>query len=282
MTKYFMEQNHSDNNPQSAAPEPEVVAETAHTTVAAQPVADVASPVHATHKKRNTIVALLITAMLLVGVVYVMEKQGRIDTNLFGGVSALFKSSVSVATVNGEKISQEQLDISTSQLQQAAVLQGVDVSSPAAQADIRTQALDVLVNTELLTQAAAERGIAVSAEDVAARIAEIEIEVGGKEVLESRMNELGIGTEQLQSDVESEMVIALLLKEIFAEAAIEVTEAEVSEIYDAALASGADIPALEEVRPQVEQQIRQSKEQEAVDAFLEAQKAAATVDISEA
>ncbi len=277
-----MEQNHSDKTPQTSTPEPAVVAETAHTTAAAQPAADLVAPVHTTNKKRNTIVALLITAMLLVGVVYVMEKQGRIDTNLFGGVNAMFKGNASVATVNGEKISQEQLDISTSQLEQAAAVQGVDITSPAAQAEIRTQALDVLVNTELLTQAAAERDITVSAEDVAARIAEIEIEVGGKEVLESRMSELGIGTEQLQSDVESEMIIALLLDVIFAEAAIEVTDEEVSEIYDAALASGADIPALEEVRPQVELQIRQSKEQEAVDTFLEEQKAAATVDISEA
>lgn len=255
----------------------EVVNEPTTDNVVQTPVVESKS----TKKTRNIVVALLIAAMLVAGVLYVAEKQGRIDTNVFGSISRMLHGNEAVATVNGTKITRNQLDVGVAQLNQAASLQGADVESADVKESIRTQALDVLINTELLIQAAHERGLDVSDEEVSDRIEQITNEVGGVDVLQDRMKELGITDDTLESDVRNEMLIQQFLDQLFAESEIVVTDEEVNDIYDAAVASGADVPALEDVRPQVEESIRSSKQQDVIDSFLEQTKADATIEVVE-
>ncbi|MCA9367728.1 SurA N-terminal domain-containing protein [Candidatus Kaiserbacteria bacterium] len=263
---------------------------TVEPTTSETPVETVAEPVmttatdttHTSSKKtRNTVVALLIAAMLVAGVLYVAEKQGRIDTNVFGSVSRMMHGNEAVATVNGTKITRNQLEVGMAQLNQAAALQGADTESVDVQETIRNQALDVLINTELLIQAAHNRGLSVSDDEVTDRIEQIKTEVGGEDVLHDRMKELGITDDTLKSDVKNEILIQQFLDQLFAESDISVTDEEVNTIYDSAVASGAEVPALEEVRDQVEESIRSTKQQDVIDAFITQTKASSTIDIVE-
>lgn len=219
-------------------------------------------------------IAAVIIALMMAGVWYVLERDGRVTTSIFTGDGAgLFRSGSEVAAgpaaiVNGVTLTAERLQPSIDQITQNAVMQGADPADPEVAVLIRQQALEMLINTELLMQAAAADGIEVSDEEVAARLAQIEEQVGGPEALELELADAGVSVAQLRDDIVTEITIQTLLTQVVGEGAIEVTEAEIVELYDAAGGEAAGIPPLSEVRDQVIAQIQQTKEQDIVQEYL--------------
>jgi FKBP-type peptidyl-prolyl cis-trans isomerase (trigger factor) len=248
-----------------------------------EPVIETTAPATAVTNKKSKlkvyVAAVLLAAVIILGVLFVLEKEGRSSTNIFGALIASQEANKTVALVNGEEIKNSDLLTSIQQFTQVAAAQGVDTSSAAAQTDIKTQALDVLVNTRLLKQDATNKGYSVSDEVANERLETIKTEIGGEEVLTQRMTELGIKMEQLKRDIKDELLIQQLLDAIFLEANISVSEAEILEFYNNAGGAEAGLPALEVVRPQVEAQIKGSKEQAAIDAYLNNLKTTAQIEI---
>ncbi|MCA9359686.1 SurA N-terminal domain-containing protein [Candidatus Kaiserbacteria bacterium] len=224
-------------------------------------------------------VALVVVAVVIVGVIYLLEKEGRSSTNFFGSYIAAQEEKRVVATVNGQDIINKDLNTSVEQFRQMADSQGVDTTNADVQSEIRSQALDVLINTGLLKQAAQERGLSISDEEVTNRLEEIKAEIGGEEVLNERMESLGIGADKLQSDIKDELLIQALLDQVFAEANIEVTEEEIAAIYEQAGGGDAGLPSLEEVSAQIEAQLLSSKEQEVIDGYLSELRDGAEINI---
>lgn len=209
-----------------------------------------------------------IAVVIVIAAFYGMEHSGKLNTQLFSGVDRFFSSHKTVATVNENKISQYDLTVSIEQITAGAEAQGVDVTSPEVQADIQSQAIDMLVNTELLKQEATVRGITIDDEAVQARLDELAVQVGGNEALEERMKEFNVTTAILRRDIKNELTIQTLLDQVFAEADISVSEEEVTKLYEDAGGVDAGLPALEEVREQIEAQVTSSKEQEIVTNFV--------------
>lgn len=224
--------------------------------------------------------AILAVAVILVGVLYLLEKEGRSSTGIFDSLLEQQDAGVVVAVVNGEEIVNADLATSIGQFSQAATAQGVDTSTPEAQAEIRGQALEVLINTELLRQQANAEGIEVTSEEAAERLAEIEAEIGGAEVLAERMETLGVDTEQLRADIREELLIQRLLDSVFESSDIEVTEEEIEEVYAQAGGAEADLPPLEEVREQIVTQIETSKEQQIIEEYITELRAEAAIETS--
>lgn len=227
------------------------------------------------------VTAVVIVVLIILGVLYQLEKEGRSSTHLFTTLIERQEANKAVATVNNETIKNSELQTSIQQFTQMATAQGVDTTSAETQAEIKKQALEVLINTTLLKQEASSRGISVTDEEVTERLTAIKDELGGEEVLAGRMAELGIDQEKLQSDVKDELTIQKLLDQVFAEANIQVTEEEIASVYEGAGGTEAGLPALEEVRPQIEAQITSSKEQGAIDDFLSTLKEKATIETKE-
>lgn len=257
----------------------------ADTTPLETPAPANAAPVREEPKKKKPLMmivaAVLIVVITLLVVLFLLEKEGRSSTGIFNSYFASQEAGMVVATVNGTELTNGDLATSIEQFNQAAVAQGVDTTDPQVQADIKSQSLEVLINTELLKQEAVEQGIEVTEAQAIERLAEIETEIGGAEVLDERMAALGLTREQLQDDIQDEILIQSLLDNVFAEANIAVTDEEIQEVYDAAGGVDAGLPALAEVKDQVEAQIRSSKEQEAIDAYLAELKAGAEIEIVE-
>lgn len=262
------------NTPINDAPAVEPVVETPEPVI---PVAAEAEP--ASKVWVGYVAAIVIVLMILAGVLYEMEKQGRTSIGIFDSMILSQEANKVVATVNGTDITNSELNTSIQQFSQAAAAQGVDLTDPNALGEIRTQSLDVLINTQLLKQAAVEQGIEVTDEVVEARLVEIETQIGGPEVLAERMATLQIDADKLQRDIYDELLIQGLLEQLFAEAVIEVTDEEVAAVYESAGGLEAGLPALEEVRPQVEEQIRSTKEQEIIDGYLTELKTSAEIEI---
>lgn len=228
--------------------------------------------------KRYTIAAVALVIVGLLGLIYIMEAQGKLTTNIFSGVRTELSKYQAAATVNGEKISEHDLGISVAQLATGAAAQGVDITDPATKTELRTQAIDMLVNTELLRQEAGARGIAVSDEDVTARLDTLKEDVGGEEVLKERMAQFNIDEKTLIRDIKNELTIQALLDQVFKEKEITVTDEEVAEFYEQAGGAEAGLPALAEVRTQIETQIKTTKEQQVVTTFLEELRGKATIE----
>lgn len=239
------------------------------------------SDVATTKKKpiKAYVAAVVVVAVILLGVVYLLEKEGRSSTNIFADLIARQQANMAVATVNGAVITNDRLVQGMQQFNQMAESQGVDINDPMVQENIKSDTLDLLINTELLKQAAAERGMEATEEEVTARIAEVEEQMGGVELLDQRMAELGITKERLRSDIADELLISELLEALFAEANFEVTEEEMQEFYDANGGAEAGLPPLEEIAEQIKAQLASMKEQGVVDDYLTELKELATIEI---
>lgn len=227
---------------------------------------------------KYTILAAVLVLIGLLGFTYMMEKEGRIETGLFDGIGNLTASYTAVAKVNDEKITKKELNVSMSQLELGAAAQGVDIADPKIKEQIQTQALDMLINTALLKQEAEARGIKITAEDVDNRLTTLKEEIGGEEVLMERMMQFGVDEKTLRRDIENELTIQSLLDQVFAEKGLEVTEEEVVAFYDEAGGAAGGLPKLEEVRAQIEAQLKSSKEQEAVTGYIEELRSKATIE----
>lgn len=224
---------------------------------------------------RNYAVATVVIALMGGGLWLALESQGRVETNFLG----TFSSRSAVATVNGVKITREAYQKNREQVQLSAQQQGVDISDPAVLAEIDTQAVQTLINTELLTQEAANRGIAVSDEDIQARYDEIIEQVGGTEALMTRMTELSLTEEGLRADIAGELLIQALFAEVIDVTTIEVTDEEIQAVYEQVSAQQETDVAFEEVRDLIRSNLQLSKEQTLVSEYIESLRTAADIEI---
>ena len=207
-----------------------------------------------------------------------MERNGQINTGILDSFEQARLEGEVVATVDGE-ITAYDLAISQEQISAAARAQGVDLTDPASQQSIRDQAIEMLVNTELLRQEAERRGLSVTEEEVTARYETLVSEVGGEEVLAERMGEFGVSEDILFRDIRNELTIQKLLDEVFAETEISVSDEDIAAFYESAGGVDAGLPPLEEVRDQIEQQLMSSEEQTVITNFVENLREEASVDI---
>lgn len=222
---------------------------------------------------------IVILLVIIVGVVYQLEKEGRSSTTFFSEMISDQVANEVIATVNGETISNADLSTSIEQFNQVAIAQGIDTTLPDVQVEIESQALNVLINTTLLKQEANERGLSVSDEAVAERLEVIQQEIGGEEVLAARMEELGIDNDRLSRDVKDEILIQLLLDEVFAENEITASEEEIAVLYESAGGEAGGLPPFAEVADQVEAEVIAAKEQTVIDTFLSELKEVSEIDI---
>ncbi len=191
----------------------------------------------------------------------------------------LHERNNTVAVVNGYKISKTEYANSVAMITQNATMQGVDVTDPAIQSEINNQAVSILVNNALLIGGAKAAGIALDEAKVQSEYDALVSELGGEETLKTRMAEVGLTEEKLRSNI-SERIIA----DAFIEAetdieSIAVTDAEVEEFLASIQTEGAELPPLEEIRPQIESQILGQKRQAVVDEFLAKLRETAEIDI---
>ena len=226
--------------------------------------------------------AIATVMIAIIGMVlwYGLEKQERVKTGVFDKIEGLVKTTKPVATVNGVKISKEQYEKNREQIIASAKQQGLDVSDTKVQSEIDTQAIDVLVNTELLRQAAKTAGVVVTPEQIESRYQEIVTSVGGVDELAQKMTELNVDENSLRSDIEGEILIKTYLADAVDISSIKIEESEIKTAYENASSTGSNLPPLEEVASQIEAQLKAVKEQDLIKTFIETLKEKAEIEIT--
>ena len=231
----------------------------------------------------NFIVSLLAILAVVAGLWYALERTGVVPTSVltstFGHTPAETGENRPVAVVNGTNITASEFNEALEQNLQAAQQQGADPNNPQIMATIESQALDSLINSELLRQAALGAEISVSEEDIDARITEIEAELGGAEELAARMEEIGIDMATLREDIENELLIQTLLESELELDAIVVNDEDVTAFYEQAGGEEGGLPPLADVEEQIESQLRLQEEQQLVQEFLSELRNAADIEV---
>lgn len=171
-----------------------------------------------------------------------------------------------VAEVNGEEVTKEDfVPFYEASFQQAAMQAQASGEDPDEEA-LKEQAVDDLVDTELLAQEAESRGIEISDQDVDDELAALAEQNGMKsaEELLKAVEAQGLTEDQARSQIETQVLIEQLVAD--ETGPIEPTDKELRALYEQARKqqeqsgqSGQEFPTFEKVRSQL---VEQAKAQE--------------------
>lgn len=193
---------------------------------------------------------------------------------LLAAPSAL--AGVPAARVNGVAIDRAQLDRAFADQAARKGRNVASIQSPAAFRQLVHEALDLLVDEELLAQEAVRRGHQPSAEEVARAVAEERARLSGPAQFEIRLERDGLTEATFAERVARRLAIDRLVAGELA-AGLKVTDAEVHAWY---LANGAALGQPESAaREVIRQRLIDGKTRAAVRDRVEALRRSATIEI---
>ncbi len=247
-----MENTH-ENEPLTPSPATETAPAASAAVVEASPIEPAPTPFY---KSKHLIGALVIALVLLGGAGYFVYTQYYKD----GGV---------VATVNGSKIYKTELEESMGIIEQAALAQQIDITQETAKQEIQKQALDVLVNNALIIGGAEKAGFVAGDEDIQEKYDELVASVGNVEELNSRMASVGLTEAKLRENIKERILADQYIESATPIEEITVTDEEVTGFLASLNVDMATLPPLEEIRPQIEAEIKNQKQQKIVEELIQ-------------
>ncbi|WP_087501735.1 SurA N-terminal domain-containing protein [Pseudomonas sp. SID14000] len=140
-------------------------------------------------------------------------------------------ADVAAARVNGVEIEMMRLERYFSEYLEAQGRAVTSIRNPTLYKRLRDQALDELIDKELLWQEAQRRGIAISDEQVSAHVGEVEAALGSPAIFERRLAEAGFDRAQYNEYTRRELAAQQVYAQLSAVAAP--SQAEVEAFYDA-------------------------------------------------
>lgn len=187
-----------------------------------------------------------------------------------------------VATVNGVEVPKERLVENVAQIEAVLAQQGQDPNNPSIAAQVQTQALDQVINNEVLAQAADAAGMTVSEADVAAELAGIRSQFPDEAAFTTELQNAGLTPEQLERELGQQLVIRQFVESSDAVSNLpEVTTADARAAYEQVIAQGGgvDVPPFEEVEEQIVTSIAQQNRQLAETELINSLREAADIEV---
>lgn len=279
-----MDTEKTDANTNTNVKDAEVVTEEqSQETHTAESGAPASAPETEKTNSGMTIWYVLIALAILGGAAYLGYQQGWFGMSSDApqaAQEAIFEPvSGTVARVNGVEIDSKAYNDRLNQIAGTVAAQGINVANEEAKADVQKQALDSLISTQLLLQAAESEGITVSAAEVDAEYQALIERFGGEEQFMTRVDEVGLTVDQVRSDLESELLISGFLSGELTPEDTAVSDAEIEARYDELTTGMENPPALEEVRAQIEQPLVSEKQQAVLMDIIDELTEAADIEI---
>ncbi|MGC2976149.1 SurA N-terminal domain-containing protein [Brevibacterium sp. FAM 25378] len=194
-----------------------------------------------------------------------------------------------VAEVNGEKITKDEfVPLFETQYQQMQ-MQAQQSGQPVDEKDLKKQTAENLVSTEVLTQEADKRDISVTDKDVDKGLKESAQsgQMSEKDFLKS-MQDQGMDEKKVRSELKNQLKIEGLIDDEYGE--FEVSGEEIGQAYEQAKAQQEqmaqqggqgqqEVPPIDEMRPQLKEQVKQQKSTEATQKYAKKLRKQADVTI---
>ncbi|RDU38118.1 peptidylprolyl isomerase [Neobacillus piezotolerans] len=186
-----------------------------------------------------------------------------------------------VAVVNDKEILGSDYNNVLASIQGQMQQMGQDPTSKEAEEQVKAQTIDSLVGQTLLLQDVNKKGYKVSDADVKKQLDELKKQFKTEKEFEAALKKSGIDMKTLETQIADD----IKLKQYFEKEvpAGDVTDEEIQKMYDQyaeqGKKAGQEVPKLEELKPQIEQSLKQQKQQEKLGQKVEALKKNAKVDI---
>lgn len=176
-----------------------------------------------------------------------------------------------VATVNGKELVGDIYNFVYTETKIQLYNYGQDISDKEK---VKELVLNALVEQELITQDAKERGIDVSEEEIDTEFDSLFEE--NDEELQSFLDEY-----QLQEKAFKEQLTFSLIFEKYIDSAVsaDITDEEVEEMYDELKSENEEMPELDEIKENLREQMVMQKEQELLRDIVDDLKEQATIDM---
>ncbi|GAA1518150.1 SurA N-terminal domain-containing protein [Brevibacterium permense] len=194
-----------------------------------------------------------------------------------------------VAEVNGEKILKDDfVPLFETQYQQMQ-MQAQQSGQPVDEKDLKKQTVENLVSTEVLVQEADKRKIDVSDKDIDKGLKESAKsgQMSEKDFLKA-MKDQGMDEENVRSELKNQLKIEGLVEDEYGE--FEVSGEEIGQAYEQAKSQQEqmaqqggqgqqEMPPIEDMRPQLKEQVKNQKSQEATQKYAKKLRKQADVTI---
>lgn len=233
-------------------------------------------PSEETPKKSHLWQVLVILAGL--ALVTILTTTGIVNVQNNNSASTL-KAGEPVAKVNGVEISQGEYD---QQLQQARMfLASVGGQNQGEEFDeeLKGRILDDLVNAEILYQQAVEGGFEASNEEVEAEFETTKAQIGDDALFEAQLSTIGLSTETLKDVLKKQLTIEAYIESETNPEGAEIPEEDIQALYDQFFEGQEGAPSLEEVRPQIEAELKNQAAQEEISQLIDELRGDAQVEI---
>lgn len=185
-----------------------------------------------------------------------------------------------VAVVNGEEISGESFSENYESQYQQLTMQAQMTGEEPDQEELKSQALDMMINSELLVAKAEDEGFSASDDDIDEYLDSMAEENGleSADALQEEFEAQGLSEDRVREDIQKEVLIEQVIDTIDIP---EPSDDELQEIYDMQVEQleamneqveedqAQEVPSFEELEPELEEQAVAQKENEAVTELLE-------------
>ncbi len=168
------------------------------------------------------------------------------------------------AIVNGTRITEAELTENIAMMTKSAEMQGIDTSEMTVTSEIRTQALENLINNALLIGAAKKEGKVANEAAVQAAYDTLVSELGGEEELKTRMEEVGLTSDTLYKNIGERLMVDSYIESATDIETLTITDEEITTYLTSIETEGVKLPPLEEIKPQIEGTLLAEKQQKLV------------------
>jgi hypothetical protein len=186
-----------------------------------------------------------------------------------------------VAVVNDEELTGAEYNAALTSMQGQMQQMGQDPTSKEAAENIKTQALEAIVNQALILQKAKEADLKATKAEIDERYATYEEQFGGEKALKKALKAEGMDIKTLKAEIENSILFEKYQDKVVPPK--EVTEKEIQEYYDQAAAqskeAGQDLPPLQEASEEIKGILEQQQQQELLAAHVEELKTDAKIEL---
>lgn len=186
-----------------------------------------------------------------------------------------------VAVVNDEELTGVEYNAALKSIQGQMQQTGQDPTSKEAAEQVKTQALDTLVNQTLILQKAKEADIKASKDEIDKEYASFAEQSGGEKAMKELLKAESMDVETLKELIGESIQFEKYRDKVVP--ADKVTDEEIQKYYDQAAAqskkSGQELPPLEKASEQIRGILEQQQQQELLAAHVEELKAEAKIEL---
>jgi len=184
-----------------------------------------------------------------------------------------------VAVVNGQEITQSQYDERYAQLAAVVESQGQLTTGADIQELIKSQATDSLIVEAVLLDAAEKDGMTANEDEISAEFANSKSQFPDDAAFQEALIAEGYTEETLMEGITKNNIIQQYLDANVDDSSITATDEEIQDLYDQSIIGSENVPALEEVRSQVEAQVVLQKRGALLDEFIQELRDSSDIEI---